>query len=132
MARKLSRRSLAEYVAEGALTSRRSKVIKQLAAYLVDTRRTSELGLIVRDAAFYLSQKGIVGASVVSASELSAETKEAITEFISTRTKATTVGLDATVDPTVLGGVRISIPGYELDHTVRQQLTALKTRFRKA
>lgn len=132
MARKLSRRSLAEYIAEGVVTPRRAQVIKQLAAYLVDTRRTDEVDLIVRDAAYYLSQKGIVGARVVSAFDLSAETKKVITEFVTAQTKASTVTLDTMIDATVLGGVKITIPGYEFDHTVRQQLTALKTRFKKA
>ena len=71
-------------------------------------------------------------ASIVSAFDLSAETKKALEAFVKTKTKATQVSLSNMVDPSVLGGVKITIPGRELDQTVARQLTVLKTRFKKA
>lgn len=132
MARKLSRRSLAMYVATQLVSKKRAKVVKELAAYLVETRRTKELTLIVRDINFYLSEVGITSATVISAFDLSAETKKAIEKFIAEKTKSTEVALETEVDPTVLGGVRIAVPGYELNQTIAHQLTVLKTRFKKA
>lgn len=133
MAQKLSRRNLALYVATQLVSDEdHSKLIKQLAAYLVETRRTKELELIVRDVNFYLSEVGIVKATVTSAFDLTAETKKAITAFIKKEMKSSEVALDTLIDPSVLGGVKISLSGYELDRTVAHQLTTLKTRFKKA
>lgn len=132
MAHKISRRSLAMYVATNLINQRRAVVIKQLAAYLVETRRTKELDMIIRDINFYLSEVGITSATLTSAYDLSAETKKAIEKFIIQKTKSSEVAIETRIDPTVLGGVKISLPGYELDQTVAHQLTILKTRFKKA
>ena len=130
---RLSRRSMAEYVASGLVEGKSKQLLlRQLAGYLVDTRRTKELELIVRDIEFSLAQKGIVQASVVSAFDLTAETKKALETFVKSQTKAAHVSLSNMVNPEVLGGVKITIPGRELDQTVARQLTVLKTRFKKA
>jgi len=133
VAKKLSRRTLATYVADRLIAGDApAGVVMQLAAYLVESRRTKELGLIVRDVAYFLAEKGTVHATITSAFDLSAETQKAIEAFIKEETGGTTVSFDTLIDPTVLGGVKISLPGRELDQTVAHQLTVLKTRFKKA
>jgi F0F1-type ATP synthase delta subunit len=132
MARKLSRRSLAMYVASQLVNKQRAKVVKELAAYLVESRRTKELSLIIRDINFYLSKVGITSATLTSAFDLSAETKKAIEAFIAKKTKSSEVAIETHVDPTVIGGVKINFPGYELNQTIAHQLSVLKTRFKKA
>lgn len=133
MARRLSRRALATYMADALVEGKhRSTVIKQLAAYLLLTRRTDELDLIVRDVSYLLSQQGIISATVTSAFELETETKTAIKQLIAAETKATQVSIDTVIEPSVLGGVKINVPGAELDQTITHQLTVLKTRFKKA
>jgi len=129
---KLSRRAIATYVAEQLTAGDSKKVVLQLAAYLVDTRRTKELSLIIRDIQFYLSEAGAVSGVVTTASELTAETKKAVEKYIKEQTGAKTVALDSLIDPSVIGGVKVSIPGRELDATVSRSLTVLKTRFKKA
>jgi ATP synthase F1 delta subunit len=130
---RLSRRNIAEYIATGLVEGKnKKKLFEQLAGYLVDTQRTKELELIVRDIEFSLSEKGIVNAAIISAFDLTAETKKELAAFVKARTKATQVHLANMVDPDVLGGVKITIPGRELDQTVAHQLTVLKTRFKKA
>ncbi|MBC7565193.1 F0F1 ATP synthase subunit delta [Candidatus Saccharibacteria bacterium] len=130
---RLSRRSIAEYIATGLIEGQsKKKLFQQLAGYLIDTQRTNELDLIVRDIEFSLAQKGTLQASVVSAFELTTETKKALEDFVKTETKATTVTLSSMIDPTVLGGVKITVPGRELDQTATHLLTVLKTRFKKA
>ena len=134
---KLSRRAIATYVASQltgpqATEATSKKVILQLAAYLVDTRRTKELSLIVRDIQVYLSDAGMVSGAITTASTLSAATKTAIEKYIKGQTGAATVALDSIIDPSVIGGVKISIPGRELDATVSRNLTVLKTRFKQA
>jgi len=130
---RLSRRAIATYVAQQLTTGTDSKkVVLQLAAYLVDTRRTKELSLIIRDIQFYLSEAGSVSGVITTATTLTAETKKAVEKYIKQQTGATTVALDSFIDPSVIGGVKVSIPGRELDATVSRNLTILKTRFKKA
>ena len=133
MARKISRRHLAMYIATQLVGGvSRSKLVKQLAAYLVENRRTKELDMILKDIDFYLSEVGIVSANVTSAFSLSAETKKQVEKFIKQQTKGSEITIDELIDPSVIGGVKISLSGFELDQTIAHQLTVLKTRFKKA
>lgn len=130
---RLSRRSIAEYVATSLVEGKPSKaqLFRELAAFLIEERRTKELDVIVRDIEYHLSQKGHVQTTVTSAYDLTVETKKALQAFVKSETNATDVQLTNIVEPTVLGGVKITIPGRELDQTVARQLTVLKTRFKK-
>lgn len=130
---KLSRRAVTEYIAEQLLAGApQRKLIEQLAAYLIESRRTKELNLMVRDIQYYLADKGHVSGTVTTAFELSQATKDALNAFAKAETNAKQVNLDTIVDPTVLGGMKISIPGKELDTTVSRKITLLKTRYTKA
>ena len=133
MAGRLSRRRLATYIADGLVSGTPSKktLIEQLAAYLIETRRTKELGLIVRDVEYHLAEKGHLSATITSAFDLDSETLHAIESFVKDKTKAPNVSLTTLVDPSVLGGIKISLPGRENDQTIAHQLTVLKTRFKK-
>lgn len=129
---RLSRRSIAEYIANGLVEGTSKKTLfTQLAAFLIDTQRTKELDLIVKDIEYYLAEKGVVRTTIVSAHELTAETEKALEAFVKKETKATHVSLSSMVEPSVLGGVKISVPGREVDQTIARQLTVLKTRFKK-
>jgi F-type H+-transporting ATPase subunit delta len=130
---KLSRRAIAQYAVEQLSSGADSKqLVLQLAAYLVDTRRTRELSLIVRDIQYYLAEAGSVSGVITTATELSVATKDAINDYIKKQTGATTVALDSLIDPSIIGGVKVSIPDREFDATVSRSLTVLKTRFKKA
>ena len=130
---KLSRRVVTEHIAEQLLAGApQQKLIEQLAAYLIESRRTKELNLMVRDIQYYLADKGHVSGTVTTAFELSQATKDALNAFAKAETNAKQVNLDTIVDPTVLGGMKISIPGKELDTTVSRKITLLKTRYTKA
>lgn len=131
---KLSRRAIAQFVApelRDGDVKRRNKVVLQLAAYLVDTRRTKELPLVVRDIEYYLSEAGSVSGVVTTAFDLTAETKKAIEKYVKQQTGTKDVTLDHFVDPAVLGGIKVTIPGHQLDATVKRNLTILKTQFKK-
>lgn len=130
---RLSRRSMAAYVATG-LTDGKSKnvLLAQLAGYLVETKRTKELDLVLRDIDFNLAEKGFVNVVITSAYDLSAETKKSLEAFVKRKTQAKQVSLSNLVDPAVLGGIKIATSGRELDQTVAHQLTVLKTRLMKA
>jgi len=131
MARRLSRRRVADYVAT-ALLANDVAVLKKLAAYLIETRQTNNFDLFVRDIETVLASKGHVIGDVTSAFSLADATRKEIDAFIKNQTGATSVQLRERVDPTVLGGFRLRIPGQEHDTTVARQLTTLRTRFKKA
>ena len=133
MARKLSRRDLAQYAARQlANGASRKTIARQLAAYLIEHRRTNELTVITRDIATYLTDLGHVAGTVTSAHELTDSTVKAIEAYAKHKTGAAHVSLDTVIDETVLGGIRLEVPGRELDTTIARQLTILKTRYKKA
>ena len=133
MAKKLSRRVLAQYYGEELLAGKDQSVLaQQLGAYLIDSKRTKELELIVQDIEFYLASKGVVMAEVTSAFELSSATEASIKQMITDSTGAKEIHLHTTVERSVLGGVKISIPGKELDSTAARKLSTLRTEYKKA
>ena len=125
MAVRVSRRKLAAYMAE-RLAKGDKKVLQQLAAYLVDTRRTRELPLIVRDIESALAVRGVIVADVTSAGSLSKSAEAAIRDFIAGGQKNTSVQLRLHEDADLIAGVKVQLPGRELDTSVRHKLNALK------
>lgn len=133
MARRLSRRALALHVANHLVDGKPSHdIAQQLAAYLIWTRRTKELSVIVRDVQFYLAERGHIAGTITSARQLSDQTLAALTDFTKQHTGASEVSFDTTIDETLIGGVKLEIPGYELDSSLSRQLTILKTKYKKA
>ncbi len=133
MARKLSRRALSAYIAEQLVDGNSEQdLAAHVAAYLIESHRTKELDLIIRDVQVRLAESGRVTGSVTTAFALADESRQAIEAFIKDRTNATKVEVDETVDPKVLGGVKINLPGREFDATIAHALTTLKTRYKKA
>ncbi len=133
MAGKLSRRALATHYVNGVLAGVSAKKLsQQLAAYLIESRRTKELNLMIRDIQYYLAQKGHITGTVTTAHELSATMKKAVEAYAKKKTGATHLQLDPIVDEHVLGGLKLDLPGHELNTTIARQLTILKTKYKKA
>lgn len=125
MAQRASRRKIAAQVAERLLAGNKNAVT-ELAAYLLDTGRVRETDLLVRDIETALAQRGVLLADIASSRALSGDAEKQIQKYLKTKTGASTIHLRETVDPTLLGGVRVSIPGSELDSTLRHKLNQLK------
>jgi F-type H+-transporting ATPase subunit delta len=125
MANRLSRRKLAIYAADklvaGASTT---EALAEVAAHLVDTGRTRERELLVRDIEEVLAERGIVVADVTTAHPLTDKLRTEIQEVIG----AKSLQLRELIDSTVLGGVRIDVPGKRFDGTIQQKLTSLKAK----
>lgn len=133
MVRKLSRRDIASYAAKQLIEGASQKeVARRVAAYLIESHRTSELRVIVRDIAARLARHGHLVGTLTSAHDLQASTVKEIEAYAKEKTGATAVSLDTVVDESVIGGVRLELPGYELDTTISHTLTKLKTRYKKA
>lgn len=122
MAATISRRKLAHYIADMIVSGKTEVAIDQLAAFLVQTSRTREAGLVVRDIEAELASRGIVVATVTSARALSDNVKQAVREMLNAKEAYVT----EVVDPTVLGGICIDTPGKQYDATVRRKLELLK------
>ena len=125
MAERISRRSLAEYIAD-RLVAGDTTVIEQLAAYLIETRRTKQVDLYVSDIEYALIDRGVVIADVTSAHHLTAETKEAVTRFLSTAYAAKTVELRHSLDASLSGGINIHTADAKYDTTVKRKITNLQ------
>ncbi len=127
MAATLSRRKLAGNAA-ARLSSGESKktVLQELAAYLVDTNRKKEATLIVRDIEAMLVDAGTAIGTVISARPLSSTALQVIESFIKQQnTLVKNVVLREQVDETLIGGIRLELPGHQLDASVKAKLEQL-------
>jgi F0F1-type ATP synthase delta subunit len=125
MANRISRRKIALHVADRLSGGAKLPVVmKEAAAFLVDTRRTREADLLVRDIEAELATRGTVVADVTSAFGLDGEIKKQIAGMVG----AKDLQLRETIDPSVLGGMQIDIPGKRFDGTLRHRLAALKAK----
>lgn len=122
---KISRRHIAEAWARELLAGR--NVTKQVAAYLIETGRTREADLIVRDTEAALAERGIVVADVASARDLSPAARKSITAFLTESFGADTLRLRETVDSSLIGGVVIDAAGERLDASIRSRISQLKS-----
>jgi F-type H+-transporting ATPase subunit delta len=123
MAQRISRRKLAAYAADQLVDGKKTgAVVKEVAAFLIDTKRTREAELLVRDIESALAERGIVVADVTSAFPLTDALKVDVKRLIGSKELV----LRETVDPSVLGGVRVLTPGKRLDATLKRKIQALK------
>ncbi len=123
MQQKISRRKLAMYIVDSLEKGASlSALLRELAAYLVLTKRTREAELVVRAVEDTLAERGSVIARVTTAHPLDATLRREIEQLVD----AKTVHLYEIVDPEVIGGVRIETPGAFLDATLKRKLLALR------
>ncbi|MGB2787381.1 MAG: F0F1 ATP synthase subunit delta [Candidatus Saccharimonadaceae bacterium] len=116
----LSRRKIADYAADQIAAGK--DVIRDLAVLLVADGRTREVELLVRDIEAALSVRGIVVATVTSAHSLGEDIKRAIAELVGSED----LKLREKIDDSVIGGLRIDLPGQRLDDTIKHKLAALR------
>lgn len=123
MASRISRRKLAAYAAEQLVSGKKAgAVVKEVAAFLIDTKRTREAELLVRDIEAALAERGVVIADITSAFPLSDAVKADVKKLIGSGELV----LREIVDPSVLGGIRLATPGKRLDATLKRKIQALK------
>lgn len=121
----ISQRRLAAYVAGQLLAGGdKKRLIKELAAYLIETGRVCDLNQVVAAIEEALASRGAVVATVTTARPLSPENKQAIVkQFTPTGAK---LYIREQIDPSVIGGFKIELPGSQFDGTVIHKLTTLK------
>lgn len=122
MPARISRRKIAQYAAEQIRNGKAQKALREIAALLIETKRTREAELLVRDIESALEERGVVVADATSAYPLSDSMKAGIAKLVSSKQLV----LRETVDPEVLGGIRLTTPSRRLDATLRRKIQSLK------
>ena len=126
LSQNISRRSLANYAAEQIMAGNTNEVMSQIAAYLIEARKTKEYPLVVSDIERQLAEKGSVLVRVKSARPLSAQSISKIKKFMQEKTNAANVELLTEIDESIIGGVIISTADYRLDISLKNRLNKLK------
>ena len=126
LSQNISRRSLANYAAEQIMAGNTNEVMSQIAAYLIEVRKTKEYPLVVSDIERQLAEKGSVLVRVKSARPLSAQSIGKIKKFMQEKTNAANVELLPEIDESIIGGVIISTADYRLDISLKNRLNKLK------
>lgn len=121
MLAKLSRRKLAQFTASQLLAND-SDIVNQLAALIIAEKRQREVGLIVRDIEEALAERGVVIATTTTAHRLSQQVRTAISDLVD----AKTVIINEQIDSSVIGGVKINLPGKRYDGTVKYKISELR------
>ncbi len=127
MSSKLSRQKLSNYAAERLVHGDDvTAVMQSVAAYLIDTGREREAHLLVRDVEAKLLERGIALVDTVSARPLTDEAKKSVEQLIrDLHGDVTKVVLRESIDPSVIGGVKVVLPNARLDATVKAKLEKL-------
>ncbi|MCB9819707.1 F0F1 ATP synthase subunit delta [Candidatus Nomurabacteria bacterium] len=124
MADRISRRKIAKYAA-AEIAAGNIEALDEVAAHLIDTQRSKEAELVARDIEAALAESGEVIATVTTARKLTGESRSAVKSYVIRVTGANKVIIRETVDPSVIGGVKIALPGRLLDTTVAAKLEKL-------
>jgi F0F1-type ATP synthase delta subunit len=100
---------------------------REIAAYLMSEGRTGELDSLLRDVLGDWAEKGYVEVLARTAHELSDAEKAEIKQQIGAHyPNAKEVVVTEVHDPSVVGGVRLSLAGQQLDMTVEAKINKFK------
>lgn len=116
-----SRTQVATYVADH-LAAGRADAVQAAAAWLVDAGRGRDARYLARDIAAVMEERGHVLAEVTTARPMSAEARRLVETFIKETTGARELELVTSVDPALIGGLKIELPTATLDASVQAKL----------
>lgn len=120
---KVTVRDLAQAVVDLSATTPEDKLAQEVASYLVQERRTSELDAVMRQVARLRAQQdGIAEATITSARPLDPSIIREIKDILGAKEAV----INTVIDKTVIGGVRVESDELLLDLTVRNRLNQLK------
>jgi len=121
---KLSRRKLSGNAAARLVSGESKKtVLRDVAAYLIDSGRKAEATLVVRDIEAMLADAGTAIGTVTSARPLSKGSLSTVESFIKQHDLAIKqVVLREQIDESLIGGIKLELPGKQLDASVKAKL----------
>ena len=131
---KTPRTRISSTIADRTLNSVRSgqksavqSVAKEVAAYLLAENRVGELDSVLRDVQADWAEAGYVEVLAASAHPLSSDVRANITKQVKgLYPDAKQVIVTEVPDPTVIGGVRLSLANQQLDLSVEAKLNKFK------
>ena len=123
-----SRHHLAEIIGERSLHVDNFKALaKEVAAYLLETGRSDELESLMRDVMAYRAAHGVVEVTTLTAHPLSDQDLVDIRAILKQEyPHAKKFTIDQQQSPEVVGGVLLSMPGEQLDLSVRGTVNKFK------
>lgn len=125
MATAISRKKLATRLADryqaGRLTRRD---LDETAAYLLTSGTAGQYELLTRDVEAVLAERGVVIADVSAASPIDETTRQTVRQLVPS---AKQVFFREHRDPSLLGGIKVELPGQRLDATIKRKLQALRS-----
>lgn len=126
MATKISRAKLAKTVTKRLLAGDKT-ILRQLAAYLVQTHRTHESELVARDIEALLSKRGRVLARVTSPRSLTDELRNQVEVLAKSEFgKDAKVEIEHEKDETLLAGMKVAFAGKQIDVSAKAKLAKLE------
>lgn len=124
----VSRRRLAKSVADRLLAGEKAEqVLKELAAYLIEHKQTTQYELYVADIEQELARGGSLIADVTTARELDDKGRALVKDYVQRSEKTSAVTLREHINPELIGGIVIRVNGRELNAAISSQLRQLKT-----
>jgi len=126
---KQSRTKVASHIADMTMKSgsSSSKTAKEVAAYLLSEGRVGELDSLLRDVQADWAKAGYLEVTASSAHPLDAAIRKQITEQVKKLyPEVKKITITEEHDPEVIGGVRLELPGRQLDMTVEAKLNRFK------
>jgi F-type H+-transporting ATPase subunit delta len=138
----LSRRQIASNMAERLLAGQSSQnIIRQLAAYLIETKQTNYIEQYISDIEYELEKRDLTVVDITTSgredSEISGALRSKITDFVKSQNQNIGSTLPSSslkrkiilrehIDRSILGGVVISTPSKRLDASLSTRLKLLE------
>ena len=124
---KLARSKLSAVIADKLATLPADQLAQEVAAYLLETRRSGELNSLMRDVMQHRADAGTVEVTAVTDHPIQPQTRGDIeAEVRRLYPAAKTVIVSERHDPDVVGGVRLELANQQLDLSVRAKLNRLR------
>lgn len=125
---KASRSRLSKKIADKSLKDGVTKrLAREVAAYLLEENRVNELDSILRDVQADWAAAGYVEVVAASAHELTPQVKREITAQVKKLyPDAKQIIITEEPDPSVIGGVRLTLANQQLDLSVETKLNKFK------
>lgn len=125
---KVKRIQLAEIICTLSAKMPANKLAKEVAAYMLSEGRVSELDALLRDVMALRANSGIIESNVESAHKLDAELAKQIKDVIKKlKPGAKHIIINESLNPDLIGGVKVGLPGEQLDASLRGKLNKMKT-----
>lgn len=122
------RHDIARIIAEKTLkTYDARKLSREIAEYLIEENMTADLDAIIREVMAERAKQGFVEVLALSANPLSSSEISEIRKLLKTEfPHAKNFTIDQRIDSSVVGGVKLEMPGEQLDLTLSHKLNIFK------